>query len=1851
MYRETDYRGIIVAHSLTVLFGLMLLLMAAGCGKSEQEIIEQNEAFSSYITGYTSNIISSRGEVVVRLTSDFKEEQRTDKGLFQFEPSVSGSQVWLDERTVAFRPETAFENGTRYVVGFRAGLLFDVAENLEEFKFDFETIRQDLEVEVGGISPSTEGDRSLQQLNGTVHTADVVEPETIKKVLDARQDGNPLPIEWQQEAGRQIHHFTVRNIERTDKPGAMTLSWNGRPIGADTRGSREITISSLEAFELVQTQVVREVNPHVELVFSDVLDAGQNFQGLIRIDSYDDVNIIVQENRLEVYPRKELKGERTLYLSPGIKSRQGKRLGKEVSRTIRLHQPEPKVRFVGNGVIIPGSEELLVPFEAVSLGAVDVQITRIYENNISQFLQSNNLDGRSNLNRVGRHIIQKVIPLSSLGATDVSNWNGYALDLSKLIEPEPGAIYEVEIGFRRHQTVYPCGDDVPAELSDRKWTQDSEEEEQYWNRFGNHYYPDGFDWRERDNPCHLSYYTGNHYIQRNVLASDLGLVAKQGEVGGTQFMVTDLKTAQPKSGVTLEIYDYQQQLMATTTSNGQGMAEAETERKPFLLVAKDGDQRGYLKLNDGNSLSLSDFDVSGAQVKKGIKGFMYGDRGVWRPGDSLFVTLIVEDKQDVFPDDHPVTFELRDPSGQVMDRKTMKDPVNGFYDFRTRTGPDAPTGNWTVQARLGGNTFSKTLMIETVKPNRLKVNLDLADERLTASDRTLDGTISAQWLHGATARNLDADISMTLNESSAGFTDYEEYIFDDPSRSLDAATEEIFKGSLSRQGHTDFSYTLNKMDKVPGALRAGLLTRVFEESGNFSVNRSSISYYPYPTMVGLRMPEAGNSWGMLDRDTTHTLDVVTLDIDGEPVPRNDLKVEIFKIDWRWWWEKSGKNLSQYFTQRNIDPVFTTETRTGENGRAQVDFRIDDYDWGRFMVRVTDPVGGHAAGETFYLGWSYFRNNQAGNPARLAFESDRETYRVGEEVTLTIPSSAGGKALVSLESGSRILEKFWVDTRQEQTQVTFLASGEMAPNIYAHVLLMQPHGQRENDRPIRMYGVIPIPVEDPETKLEPVVDLPPELRPETSVDIDVSEQNGKSMSYTVAMVDEGLLDLTNFKTPSPHENFYAREALGVKTWDVFDHVVSAYAGSMNRILSIGGDQDTQEPRQASELNRFEPMVRYLGPFQLQAGKTNRHTVSIPNYVGSVRTMVIAGRDGAYGHTEEATPVRKPVMVLGTLPRVLGPGETVTLPVSVFAMNDEIEEVDVRVQANELFEIAGSPDRKVSFDEAGEKTIRYELKVKSRIGAGRVQISARSGSETAHHDIDIEVRNPNPPVTDVYDQVLDPGEEWSFEYSPVGLTGTNTGTFEVSRIPPIDLSRRLRYLMRYPHGCIEQVTSAVFPQLYLHHVVDLSDQRKQQVQEHVDAAIQRLQSFQVASGGLGYWPDHNHAGEWGTSYAYHFLLEAKSRGYYVPADLMNNINRYQRQRASSWRFVKERSHNDDLIQAYRLYTLSLANTPDLGAMNRLRERDNLSVQGVWRLAAAYELAGQSEAADELVRGATTNVSEYREMSYTYGSATRDKAMILETLSIMDEREQAASLMKEIAEALNRRRWMSTQTTAYSLIAIARFLEIAEGAEEIDLQYRITGAGEGSVKSTAPVSQVSFDIEGQGRQQVHVTNNSSGIVFARLIQEGVPLVGDTTAASNNLVQKVRYLNLEGEEVDPARLPQGTDVVAEVTVSNPGIRGTYREMALTQIFPSGWEIRNTRMDETTFKEPTSEPDYRDIRDDRVYTYFDLPARKSKTFRIMLNVSYTGRYYLPTVSTSAMYDETVNARTPGQWVEVILPE
>lgn len=1846
-----------------------ILLFTSNCGGDSEEDYVINPEFTKHVSAFTSGVISSQSTIEIELTKPYEGKfvpnEAIKEELFNISPAVAGKTVWLDSRTIQFIPDDKFESGETYWVEFDLAKVASVPKDLSIFKFPFSIIEQAITFEVDGLRAYDSESIKLQQFLGNVIAADAIDEETLKKCIDVQVNGTKKEIKWEQQADPKMYKLIVENVERTEKAGEIVVSWTGSR--ADIKGEGKITheIPALGDFKVTSVNVIQHPEQHILIRFSDPLLNDQNLNGLVEIRDHNNVRTAIATNELRIYPSNRLIGEKTVILNSAIKNCLSYKIGKDQQFTVQFEELKPAVRLVGKGTILPSSNGMVVPFEAVNLKAVDVRIIKIYENNITQFFQTNNYDGSREVKRVGRVVRKKTIYLGKGKAIDFGRWNRFNLDLSEYIKVDQGAIYRVEIGFRKHHSTYTCETSEDIEMDESDWDEYDNTENEKWDYVSdyNHgyYYSDyfsGYNYNKKDDPCSYSYYR-NKSVTKNIFASDIGIVAKSGTNGELFVVVTDLVSAQPISGASVDIFDYQQQKLVTLTTDSEGMARSKRLKKtPFFIVASDGSQKGYIRLDEGSSLAISRFDVGGTAVKDGIKGFIYGERGVWRPGDTLFLSFILEDKENLIPESHPVVFELFNPRGQLSYRTVKNGSINGFYDFTSQTAPDAPTGNWSAKVTVGGATFNKLIKVETVKPNRLKINLDLEDEILSASNNMVRGDLKVKWLHGAPGENLKADIAVNFIQASTIFEDFKNYHFEDPSKRFDSQENVIFKGKVNEQGVARINSKIEAHHQAPGMLKAVFKTRAYEHGGDFSTDQFAVPYAPYETFVGIREPQVARN-GALETDTTYKFDIATVNKHGKPLSASNLEVEVYKIEWRWWWESGMNGLANYIRRSNVRPISKETISTNSSGKTKASIRINKYDWGRYLIRVTDKNSGHSTGIMTYFDWPSWMS-RAGRKTpdganMLVFAADKETYNVGEKAKISFPSSKDGRALISIEDGKKVKDAFWIETNAGETSFSLPITADLTPNCYVHITMIQPHSQTENDAPIRMYGVIPIMVEDPETKLEPIINMPDELAPESTFNVKVKEKKGKKMTYTIAVVDEGLLDLTRFETPDPWQHFYSREALGVKTWDLFDWVIGAYGAKVENLLTIGGDGSLNPG--SDETIRFKPMVRFLGPFELPAGKEASHKISMPNYIGSVRTMVVAGQDGAYGNAEKTTPVKKPLMALATLPRVLGPSEKVSLPVTIFAMDDAVKNVNVSVKTNKMLRVVGEKSKALYFKTQGDQVVNFELDVAETIGKATVQIVATSGKEKSTYEIELDVRNPNLPVTKVEETVLEAGSSWSHDMPLHGMNGTNSAKIEVSSIPPINLEKRLNYLIRYPHGCIEQTTSSVFPQLYLSDIMEVESELKIRIQNNITAAINKIQKHQLSDGGFAYWIGSNSSSDWGSSYAGHFILEAEKKGYALPYGMKKQWINYQRDQAQKWNNNNSRYYNSDLSQAYRLYTLCLAGSPELSVMNRLRESNDLSVQAAWRLAAAYQVIGKNEVAKKLVSNRATQVKPYRELSYTYGSSTRDQAMIIETLVLMGQKTKAASLVKGLSEELSSSRWMSTQTTAYALKAISDFTKGEKGKGGLNYTYTYYGESasstkkKGTIKSERVINITDLDIKNaQKTASVSVKNNGSDLLFVRVIADGIPLAGDEESSSDNLNLSVVYKNTAGDVISVDRLEQGMDFVAEVTISNPGIKGNYHEMALSQLFPSGWEIHNRRMDIGGGNQSYDAFQYQDIRDDRVYTYFDLQRNSSKTFTVNLHAAYLGEFYLPAVRCQAMYDNTISALRKGKRIQVVKP-
>lgn len=1856
-------------------FLLLVTLQNSGC-KSSHGPERPSPAFAPYIPAFTSGHISARSAVRVRIAEGLALKDTSHaaiQALFSLSPSTEGTVSWQEGHTLAFTPAKRLQQNTEYTVTFHLGKLTEVPDELKDFKFSFTTFGQQIDLRVEDLVSISPTDLTWQRVVVGVFTSDDATGQDLENSVKATQDGRPLKMTWEHEPGGTLHRAVADSVLRGAKASTVEFTWDAGHIGGKGSGSQVFNVPAIGDFSLISATAFTEGEQYATLLFSDPLDPAQDLSGLAGIAGADNVRIAITGNKLMLYPEQRLTGDQSAFVAAGLKNINGFALGKDLTVDLVFEEVKPNVRAVGKGTILPGTDGLLFPFEAVNLNAVDVRIVRIYSDNIPQFLQVNNLDGDRELARTGRLVLKRTVPLDAKEAARPGAWNRYYLDLDKLIKAEPGAIYRVIIGFRQAYSTYPCG--KPPAAAPLVSQEPEPTGEAQWDEPNQYYYDEGdygeydegeYNWNEREDPCTASYFRDKgSVVQRNILASDLGLIAKRANDGTLLIAVSDLRTTEPVKGVDIKVLDLQQRPMATVNTDRDGMATvSSTAHKPFLLVAAKGKQRGYLKLDDGSALSVSNFDVGGEEVDKGLKGFLYCERGVWRPGDSLYLTFILQKARQALPKDIPVTLELSDPQGRLDQRMVRTSSVDGTYSFRCATTADAPTGVWGARVSVGGTSFYKPLRIETVKPNRLKILLDLGgDKRFAGEGKPVQ--LQGNWLHGSPASGLKARVTATLTRSSAEFDGYAKYTFNDLRNDLSAEEIPLFDGTLDANGHATFPFTPEMNGNAPSAVRANVVTRIFEAGGDASMDRTDVLYYPYSSYAGVLPAEPSTDWGGYYTDTTYSFGAVAVTPGGKPIADHTLNMQVVKLGSNWWWSGDMDDPSNYMTAPSTRVVKEEKITTDGQGKARFNFRVDRPLWGRFIVRLTDPASGHVAATELYVDWPGYggrsRRENGKAAAMLTFNTDKAKYAVGDQCELTIPSSGKGRALVSLESGSRILEAKWIDLKAKETKYSFAITKEMAPNIYAYVTLVQPHaltapadssaGNQGNDLPIRMYGVVPVLVEDAATHLSPVIGSAAEFKTDQPFTVEVAEKDGKAMTYTLAIVDEGLLDLTRFKTPDPWGYFLAREALGVRSWDLYDQVIGAFGQRLRRVLALGGS-DQANPAAAAKAQRFKPVVRFVGPFALAKGAKAKHTFTISNYVGSVRVMVVANTPGgAYGSAEKAVPVRKPLMLLATLPRVAGPGETVDLPVTVFAMDPKVKNVRLSLAANDLFSVVGGTEQALTFAKTGEQTVTFRVKMKDRTGVGKVTLTAEGAGEKATQSIELDVRQAGQPETNVTEAVVEPGAKWEVAPEALGLAGTNSAYLELSTLQPVDMGRRLQYLIDYPHGCLEQTTSKAFPQLYIADVMDMSDAGRDEMRRNVQAGLGKLKQFQTASGGFGYWPGNRDADDWTSTYAGHFMVEAERKGFTAPPGVKDAWLAYTRKQARDW---APGAHDTwsrasyELAQAYRLYVLALNNTAEAGAMNRLRTTPGIFSQTRWMLAAAYTLNNRKDVAREIAKDLTTSVQPYRELGWTYGSGLRDQAVIAEALMRMDDKAAAAGVVRDISAKLGSGDWYSTQSTAWALLAISRFA----GGQDLDKTMHFTSVVNGKPDNRVSAkSIVRLDLPApNGQRKVSIANTGKNLIYLRLVRTGIPLAGQETPASQGLAMEVSYQSMDGKMLDPAKLDQGTDFQAVVTVRNPGTRGNYQELALTQVFPSGWEIRNSRLEGTGQTIVNGPFNYQDIRDDRVLTYFNLFAGEAVTYRVLLNAAYTGRFHLPSTSCSAMYDNTINARNGGQWVEVVQP-
>jgi len=1809
------------------LLSISILAILFSCNSEKNKAIQEklNKEAEKVIAQTTNGNLLTTDEITIRFVDELVKKEDLNKPLetkvFSFKPRIKGTTYWKTTSTLAFKPASPLKFKEDYTgkLNFKnlKNVLLPESLSIYEFKFTI----------TGRAITSYKGDFQLKNSNnpkyfnfqGEIFFSENTTLAELEKCTQLKSESNSVALKIEAKPDKRTFTIKSDEITRDNQNHQYKLTIDKGVLGLETDFEKSYPLTPLNDMTVVGVNyVVSTKNPKIRVEFSDELSSEQDFNGLISISPNTEFKLQKIGSNILVDGNFSYGNEYKVTIHKGIKSRWATQTNESIEQSVKFPNIDPQVEFTSAGVYLPSNNEYKIQFYTCNLQRVHIEIKKVYDKSLIEFLNSEKINSQSNrrtpfednyINRNGSIIHNETFEIDSRK----NKWLLSEVDLSNVIKKHQKGLYLVRINFNPRDMLVPVS------------------------------------------KPEYDYIEENGQIYKPLIFSNIGLTCKK---TGENYHVwaTNINTSLPIENVNITLkrgYDYDE-CEPSEMTNKQGEAILFPPQRCgnyfHYVIAEYQDERSAIKLEE-MEWNISGFDIGGINGDDlNTQAFCYTERGVYRPGDEINFSVIARHKDQVYPENRALTVDLYNPQGKKTYTVTNKSNKDGFYNFKFVTNETDPTGNWKAGFYIGNQYFSENIKIETIVPFRLKTQIITPKDELFQNDKELNFDVESKYLFGTPAKDHQAEITAEITSFSRKFPKYAKFSFTNPTIDFNEKKVDLFVGNLDNEGRATINYKLPDFAHSPSAINLRINAKILEKGGRPNDISKDILVNPYKYYLGV---QGGDTY--VKSGTDLDIPIIMVDPKGDAVSGKTIKYRIYRNEKHWWWQYDNQQQLRFKT--DIETILIKE---GEItlGKDHSILRFLPIENGTYFVEASDnEANGHSTG-FFFNAYQYAYSSESDNNAgSLVLRSDKESYTLGEIAHVSFPTPTKGNVLVSVEQSDRILSSKWYSTNGKEEMIIDLpVTEEMVPNVHVSVSVIQPHAQTINDCPIRMFGVIPISVINQSSKFDVEIKTATQLRPEEPFEISIQNSNHKKSQFTIAVVDEGLLDITQFKTPEPWKFFFRKLRLQIRTYDLFSQVISANLGDVFKTFAIGGDMDYRksqlEPNKKKR--RFIPVSLFQGP--LETDENGRATVKfdMPNYVGSVRIMVISANNKSYASAEKTVPVKKELMILPTLPRVIGPDEKFQLPVSVFAMVDNIGEVTVTVETDAPINVDGSKTQTIRFNKMDDKECIFNLYTSKAVGPSKVTVTATNGKYTARNEINLLVRPLSPRIFETTTKEVVPGSEVRMKIPNRGIDGTNNATLTITPFPGMNFSHRLEWLIHYPYGCIEQTTSSVFPQLYIKDFIKFPESKAEEIDRNINAGIEHLRRFQLFTGAFSYWPGNDDLSEWGTLYAGHFMIEAKKLGYYVPTDLYDNWLNYTTQQAKS-------NSGEKAYRTYRCFILALAGQSVISEMNQLMESElsSLSNTQKWQLAAAYYLAGQPDIAKKISSKLNDEVKDYIEFSGTYGSTLRDQAIILECKVAMKMDDQTTNLIKGISAQLAASTWYSTQSLSYSITALGKYINAmikTNGKPRIKGNVILPDGNKIAFDDTKAVSM--NILKGYGKDvQIQVDGESTFKKLYTLMNwNGVPLESDSVSSSRNLELKIKWYNEDGMPIDPSKLKQGTSFWAHFNVKNTSSLERVEEVALMFMLPSGWEVQNTRLKAEMLPEKFSElklnhEEYLDIRDDRVMWFFDIhqwePLSKEIDFILKLNTVTVGEFTMPSIIAEAMYNGSFRASVKGQKVRV----
>lgn len=1565
-----------------------------------------------------------------------------------------------------------------------------------------------------------------------------------------------------------------------------------------------IVATKSENLEIIDIQAIYGNKISIEIRFSDILEKNPNLNNFIKVSPNVKFSVSQANDMINISGNFEQDKEYTIEILQGIKSQNNLTFKENYTKSIKINDTAPRIVFANDGVFMPDSSNKKLAFRSVNVKKARITLQKVYANNITQFLQEQNLTKKSVNNfydyrfeQMGDTIKEMTIDIHS----PKNIWVQNEIDLSSL--KDSTGIFIVGIHFDEEDVDY--------------------------------VFPSGTaNWKKQN------YFYDNGNVYKQLIFSNIALIAQKYFDGKDKKIIAsaiDVRTNTPLSNVNIQAISGNNQIISSALTDRSGNAildyDNDIHNGVFYIsaTANNGDSSDLtiLKLSS-QQISSDGFEVDGVASKNGIKAFIYTDRGVYRPGEKVNLTIIARSNNQAL--EHPIKLSITNPRNKKqVDNLSLQSLGDGVFYYEFETMKNADTGIYNVNVDIGDNIFTHKIAVESIVPNRIKVEINAQDSISLKQQNNIQLSLQSDYLFGMPASELEYHIETNVYPINFVSKKYKDWIFDNPTN-LRYTYYDSFNGTLDDRGFAQRNITLNNINTINKNLEATITARVFENNGRAVSNRKKIALKVFDSFVGIKQPQTR----YVKSGDTISLPIVLLDENENFIQNRTLKYTIYGNSYSWWWDYDDHNS---FIQSLKSDKNTKILQEGEiiskNQITHLSFDVKEK--GEILVEVRDTTNNQSASIFLYAS-SWGEPIDLEKISQLKIKANKSEYSHNETAKVTFESVKNGKALITISNNEEIIKRYWVDTNDLQTTIEVPIDKHYAPNLYVSVSLLQDYFANNNDRALRLYGVVPLKIIDESTKINLEIDTKDEILPNSELEVKLSNKEKKQVTYTLAIVDEGLINLTNFKTPSPWDYFYAKTKLGIQHYDTFDYIIAKSSGKIDKVYSIGGDEellnavDKQKGNENAE--RFKPVVFFVPPTQSDKNGEAKLSFKIPSYLGSLRVMLIAVDKNSYGSVSKDIRVSAPLVMLPTIPRSLKVGDKFKLPIEILPTKDGIKEATIHIKSDGIIDF-DSNSKSIEFQSKKSKTIFFEGKVKEELGVENINLELKSKEFNMQDSTQIDIKAPNPYTLISQNYTIHANTALAIQAPKAFIKHSNKGKITLSTTPMLSIDHRLLWLIKYPYGCIEQTTSSVFPQLFIDKLSNADFIDKESIIANINAGIARIALFQTADGGFSYWQGSGESDKWGSSYAGHFLIMAKKQGYYVSEELLKRWFNYQ---------IKNINYND----IYPLYLLALSDNPQLGLMNEVYENslNKLSVTNRWLLAASYKLAGFDDIAQKITENLSIIPNENSQYyNYSYGSNLRNKAIILQAYKIINDKIHQ-DLYNEIKNELETNDWLSTQTISYALLVLS---SIKEDAKSSKLEGKITLNGK-SQNFNETKDKINFTLD-SGEAIVESKQN----LFANYTWEGITLdkAGDNIAQNMRLVREFVTIDEYGNEsiFNPREIKNAQSFYIKLTLSgiDKDRNINLSNIALTQNLPSGWEIENTRLNSdilpTQVIKSNDSIDYIDIRDDKIMWFFSI--YDTKVVYVKINAVTPGEYTLPPAYAEAMYNGSYQASTDSFRVKV----